>query len=92
MLEDLVNSFGLEEEIPEKGIEILRKYNLISLTDMEEFRRSFFRAVNLSHSCFTEENIHEEIKSTAYNTFTRSLLKYPDLREALKKQKAKWGI
>lgn len=85
MLEDLANSLSLKEEIPEKGMEILRKYNLISLTNIDEFERSFFRSMYAGVVWIDPENVVEGMKEVVYYTFDLSFRKYPELAEALER-------
>ena len=84
-LEDLANSFDLREEIAEEGMKLLRRYNLINLTDIDEFERSFFRTIYANLLGINFHNMEEEIQGIVCYTFDLSLNKDPILREALEK-------
>ena len=66
-------------------METLRKYNLISLTSVEEFERSFFCSMYAGTVWIDPENVVEGMKEVVYYTFELSFRKYPELAEALER-------
>ncbi|MBI2107081.1 hypothetical protein HYT57_03785 [Candidatus Woesearchaeota archaeon] len=82
-LKVFAKEYDLESNLDEEDMKLLEKYDLTTLTDIDEFKKSFFRSLYSRLQSLNPRKINGGIEAIICYTLVLSLDKDPDLRSTL---------